>query len=223
MIRNVSNVKQTMFVPVQGTNSWTDIPLKRLAGAPLWWQKTSALTHFLADYNLQQLHPETPFVWDTALSGVFWRPGRKEWQAAGANLQIYFDFAKTPIDDRNLIAHSHGGQVVFYALATGLEIRNLITFGTPVRDDMVIPIEIGRKRILGTWIHVVDKTFDRIQAEGEWFDGGWQYRSEFKMADLNDKITNVEHSKLLNDPSCFHWWVDRAWTELLKGGTRQQS
>lgn len=205
----------TNYVPIQGTNSWTDIPLKRLTRAErLWWQSGSAFTNYLLESDLKILHPEMPFIWDTDISGVFWTRGNRDWQAAGAALRSYFELAQTPMEDRNIVAHSHGLQVVLYACGQGLQIRNLISVGGPVRVDMEEVAKVARLRI-GYWLAISDPD-DQIQREGEWFDGAFGYVSKNKYADVNDQIKGIAHSNVLYDPSFFHYWRDNNWPDFLK-------
>jgi hypothetical protein len=206
----------TYYVPIQGTNSWTDIPLKRLVMLePLWWQVGSRFTRFLRTQNLRVLLPDLlPFIWDTDLSGVFWRPHHRDWQAAGANLLRYFELPEIRYKDRNVIAHSHGLQVVMYACAQGLLIRNLITIAGPVREDMRNVSEIARTRI-GYWLAISDPD-DPVQRKGEWFDGGSKYVSMNPYADVNDSVVGIAHSRVLYDEQYFHYWTVNNWPSFLR-------
>jgi hypothetical protein len=205
----------TAYTPVQGTNSWTDIPMGRIVGKKLWWQDGSEFTQYLlSKHNLMVLNPYLPFIWDTDISGVFWKKGHRDWQAAGANLHRYFEFQKVRWQDRNVILHSHGLQVGLYACAQGLELRNVISIGGPVRKDMMKVAEVARKRI-GYWLAISDPK-DKTQLSGGLFDGALGYVSKHPLADANDSIPGIAHSHVLYNPAFFHHWADHNWPDFLK-------
>jgi hypothetical protein len=205
----------TFYSCVQGTHSWSDIPFKRLLGKRLWWQPGSPFTNYLAQYDLYLWQPEFPFVWDTELSGaLLWRQSHRNWQAAAAHLVDRL--SPVPFEDRNIVAHSHAIQIVMYACAYGLEIRNLITVGGPVRSDMRDASEIARRRIQ-FWLAVSDPD-DKTQRQGEWFDGDedWKHPTGHPLADVNDRIRAIGHSGVLYDAALIPIWTQQHWHEVLK-------
>jgi hypothetical protein len=205
----------TSYVPVQGTNSWRDIPIRAAQfTTKLWWQEGSDFTQYLlSKHNLMVLNPHLPFIWDTDISGVFWKKGHRDWMAAGANFLRHFEFQDVPMEARNAIPHSHGLQVVLHACAQGLKLRNVVSVCGPVRKDMMKVAEAARPNI-GHWLAISDPK-DRTQQKGEWFDGSLVYQHKHPLADVNDVIPGIGHSNVLYDPSYFHFWAENHWPEFL--------
>lgn len=77
-------------------------------------------------------------LWSTALAGR-WHCGANQWAwSYGGDVLRDYLTREVKYANRNIIAHSHGGQIVPYALAgAGLQIRRLVTVGTPIRPDML--------------------------------------------------------------------------------------
>ena len=67
---------------------------------------------------------------------------------------------ENPSEPINVIAHSHGGNVAFEATRSGAQIDNLITLGTPGRDDH----QPNRSNI-GNWYNVYSEA-DAVQSRG---------------------------------------------------------
>src|SRR5262249_43965748 len=92
------------------------------------------------------------------------------WSAAGRSLKWYLE-AKARDQVVDVIAHSHGGAVLVYALLYGaVGIRNVITVSTPIRNDMIEHRAAATKRIRGRRLHFYCNE-DRVQAEGVLGDG----------------------------------------------------
>jgi hypothetical protein len=210
----------TPVLLVQGTHAWgrTD--------ALQWWECKSAFCRFLASEGCTILGEARPFVWDTDLDGVgiFGRARRHlNWKAASHALHAYLrnplaDADYVPIKDRNIIAHSHGMQVVAYACREGLQINRLLTLGSPVRKDMMAVYKAARPNI-ACWRHVHSDKSDRIQWFGTLFDGQLGIVRQQPLADVNVGIPNVAHSRLLNDPTVFPLWRDTGLLDFLREDT----
>lgn len=198
----------TRILPVQGTWGWGR------DGGQQWWQAGSPLMTFLEQHGCTVLGGDRPYLWDTDLDGVHWwhRRGKKHtnWEAAGTALYAYLvnplvTTEYVPVADRNLVAHSHGAQVVAYACQAGLKINKLMTLGSPVRSDMRDVYRAARPNI-GAWLHVHSDGGDKMQWLGELFDGHLGVVREQPYADANVFVPGVDHSRLLNDPSVFACW-----------------
>lgn len=212
-------------IPIAGTHGDDGRP------TGLWWQSGSPFMRMLARQGICHLNEERPFTWSTDLNGHrFWRRwfGRKDshrdWIAGGYALSYYCWPARADTDDyielsdRNVIAHSHGGQVVFYACAfAGLRINRLITVGTPIRADMKAIIEKARPNI-GQWLHVRDER-DATAIWGGIGDGQLRRSTRTGHEDWCDIVPGIGHSGVLHDESLFfRTWVMRGWVEFLKTG-----
>jgi hypothetical protein len=172
-----------------------------------WWYHESRFVQFLGQQGLRLADPE-PFVWTTRIDGVKWWPWQwfrrddhTDWKAAGLNLKRYL--STIPFEDRNLIAHSHGGQVALYAAFYGAIIRRLVTVSTPVREDIERHIVEGARRHIVLWRHIYAPDGDRTQLFGSLFDGRAGARRWFKDANCNQPIPGAGHSKVLNEPEWF--------------------
>lgn len=189
-----------------------------------WWSDGSDFWQHVASLGLEPVRIEgKPFEWSTELgtSLCFWRQwgigsgSVKTWQYAGKALGYYL--SDLPPSERAVIAHSHGGQLAFYAAADGWLIDRLMTVGTPVRADMEAVVAQARPNIRQWW-HVCDMEDDRIARWGAFGDGRWfRVTRTFPQAGINFRAANIGHSGLLEDPSVFHYWKDLGLAEFLKG------
>lgn len=212
----------TWFTAVMGTDSWEDIPLRMASVNRLWWKPGSPFMRTAAEWGMYQLvHPTFgPFTWDTELGGVFWKKrDERGWQSAGDKLRQNIELQNIPYDWRNFIAHSWGGAVLLFAIAQGLEVRNVVFVGVPVAVKLMPVAAIARKRI-HYWHSIVDRD-DRIQAFGSLFAGPVREESgrlvrSYPGTDTTDTLTDVDHSKVLYDPAYYPYWTQNNWHLLLK-------
>lgn len=198
----------THVTAVAGTWAWRSA----------WWQDGSDFWRYMATHDI---HPARiggrPFRWSTDLgnSWKFWESRRSQWEAGGDALAYYLD--ALPESERVVIAHSHGGQCAAYCAAhAGLKIRTLITVATPVRADMEAVWRKARPNI-GTWWHVCDADTDRIAWWGAFGDGRVGNTRQFREADRNIPLKDIDHSRPLNNPDRFYLWEDTGAIALIKG------
>ncbi len=205
--------KPTTYIPIGGTDSWDEDEQTFQ-----WWERGSPFTEHMSTQNLI-LHARTPFQWATSLDGIPTRRHDHIWKGAAKHLICHLE--RVPLEERNLIAHSHAGQVVFYATSYGLQINNLITVGTPVRSSMEKAILAGRLNI-GYWHHIYDSHTDMTALLGSLFDGKFRVRHSFDLADSQDDIKGIGHSKVLNEQQDIRlWdWDQRGWSSILAMGKR---
>lgn len=202
---------KTYYTTVAGTHSWDEDP-----NHYEWWEKGSALTEYLRGFNLE-LHPFSPFEWSTDLDGVLFRKNLRVWKAAARHFICHCD--RMSHIDRNVIAHSHGGNVVLIAAALGLRIRHLITVGTPVRSDMDSYVMAAAGNI-DYWFHISDSKTDIVAILGTLFDGRIRVKHTFDLADDGDDIKGIGHSKILNEQPQMEFWGTRGWAHVLRFGKR---
>lgn len=217
----------TFYVPVQGTWGWDEDPDKTV-----WWEDGSPFTTHLRSLGLIRLPSRRPYLWSTELEGhQVWQrllhtPARKHtiWKAAGLSLCYFLDGdnGTVPHYNRNLIGHSHALQVILYACGLyGLRIRNLVSVGSPIREDMAKMAEEARKNI-DNWAHIYDPSGDDVGEGGEFNDGRfrwpWQKRLE-PLADLKIPVVGAGHSGTLNDPKFFNVWTEHQDRLRLNGRT----
>lgn len=203
---------------VAGTAAWSD------DARCDWYCPGHPFGRFLADEGAPpQYDDETrPFVWSTDLAGVPLFTSKKDWSAGGAALAYFIRAQQLPADETALIVHSHGLQVAAMAAAEhNVKMRTLLSFGSPIREDMRVEYQALRSHAL-YWLHVHSDGSDRWQWLGELFDGDW--RRWFTggralrvapLADRNDFVPHVGHSELLRDPAQFHHWIERGWIDAL--------
>lgn len=198
-------------VLVQGTRGWSE----------RWWQDRSPFVRFLAQHGIAPARVmRRPFRWTTAVDGWrFWErwfgsaDDHRDWEACGDALTYFL--AGLRYADRNVIAHSHGGQGAFYTAARGPRIRVLITVGTPARADMQAIIAAARPNI-GTWWHICDRAFDLWGHAGELGDGAVSLDRTFVAADRNITLPRIGHTGVLTNERLFHHWIDEGAIALLK-------
>jgi hypothetical protein len=110
------------------------------SGSYTWWLPPSVFTANLKNAGLELLSETDYFDWSTALDGL--GANHDDWQTAGKAL--YWWWVANGRAPLSLVAHSHGAQVVAYALQYGSRISraypmvlsHLVTAGSPVRADM---------------------------------------------------------------------------------------
>lgn len=209
-----------VILPIAGTWGWKgDLADHRSE----WWHPKSPFMAFLGHHDVAHICPEDPFIWSTRVAGtLFWSKNHTDWMAGGAALSYYlgpthYGPPETTYEQRNIIAHSHAGQVVAYACAfRGLRVNKLITVGTPVREDMLAIYRAARPNI-GNWLHIASPGWsDRMQWLGEMFDGSLGVKRSQPFADMNHLAKGIGHSKVLRDPSYFTCWITHGWLDWLK-------
>jgi pimeloyl-ACP methyl ester carboxylesterase len=117
-----------------------------------WWRLGSVWNANLRNAGLALLDPTEAFEWSTALAisdGT-----DPTWRTAGLALKWYCEAKGPGFKALSLIAHSHGGQVVAHALASGLHVHRVITVATPVRQDMQDVWALARPHIEDAWTHL---------------------------------------------------------------------
>jgi hypothetical protein len=182
-----------------------------------WWEPGSAFLTMLESAGCDGCYFD-PFVWSGQVAGASrlwpwnWFRTQEEaaWRAAARSFRYLLapKHAPSAYRSRNVIAHSHGGQAIFYAASEGLLIRRLITVGTPVRDDLYGVIAAARPNI-GFWLHLYHPG-DRMQFGGGIGDGHFGIRRTFPQADDNQAMPGG-HSGVLNDPALIPLWKARGW------------
>jgi hypothetical protein len=199
------------YFPIPGTDAWDEDENKFQ-----WYERGSSFTRHLASQKLV-LHARNPFLWSTSLDGIPTRRNHLIWKGAANHLICHLE--RVPLGERNLIAHSHGGNVVFHAMAYGLRIRNLITVGTPVRSDMEKVILQGLGNV-DYWHHIYDSSTDMTSILGALFDGKIRIRHSFDLANSQDNVKGIGHSKILNDEKHIALWDhdQKGWASILAYG-----
>jgi hypothetical protein len=201
------------YVPIAGTHGWRDE----------WcMNNASAFAVMLAQAGFSKIVTQNsgrPFRWSTDLNGPlislkFWDRRNSDWEA-GADALFYFLDAVS-YRDRNLIAHSHGGQVALIAASWGLEIRSLTTVGTPVRNDVAAGGAEALAKI-GFWQHIHDSRFDFIALGGQFGDLKLDADRAFDLPGvLNRGIAHVSHSKVLRDERFIPFWAEKGWLKAIR-------
>lgn len=200
------------YIPVGGTWSWDED-----ANHFQWWERGSEFTRALATMNLI-LHARTPFEWCSNIDGTIFERKHTIWKAAAKHFACHIE--RVPLEERNIVAHSHGGQVVFLAAgAEGVRINNLITVGTPVRSDMekIVTAAVGN---FGYWHHICDSKKDLTAILGTLWDGRIRIKHTFDLADSTSDVKGIGHSRILNDPKYIQMWDTEGWASILAYGRK---
>ena len=174
-----------------------------------WWMASSRFAEAMRKRDLAPVFDD-PFVWSTDVNGVgiaAWFGGTSsynDWEAGAQALAYYL--RDVPYTSRNIIAHSHGGQIALMAARNGVMIRNLLTIATPVRKDMQDTYDKARPNI-GRWTHVHSDWSDWMQILGGVFDGSLGMRRKMPLADYNIQLPKVGHSSIIEQPEQHsdHW------------------
>lgn len=185
-----------VLVPVHGT--WTSD----------WTRPGSAWRTFMARQGAA--FPAEPFQWSGDVSGLprlfsWWTTEKySDWRAGAAALSWYL--RGFPYEARNVVAHSHGGQLALFAAAQHYTwIRRLVTVATPCRGDLEGVTHLARPNI-AHWTHVSSLDGDLMARLGQLFDGRIRRGRTQPLADLNVRHTKIGHSGMLQDPALFELW-----------------
>ncbi len=206
---------QAVYVPIQGTWSWTDLPRSattKAAGAePLWWQRGSAFDTYLRQRGIVQLDPENPFIWSSEVAGLFLQDRNlRAWKAGGWNLKQYL--SRVPLEQRNVLAHSHGTQVTAFAASYWREedttaeplFNTVITVGGPIHDGVPYHYLNGECR---RWLFIADAGFDKMQFLGGL--GAGDLHPEKSFLDTHVVVAlvpGIQHSRILYDAEYMAVW-----------------
>lgn len=201
--------RPTTYIPVHGTWGLDD-------GELAWWKPKSEFAKYATQFNMYQVSGH-PFIWTSDLTGVTYNllsrhQKNADWYAGGWALIYYC--GTLAIHNRNIIAHSHGLQVVLYACANGLMINNLISVCSPIRADLNEITQIARPRI-SRWKHIYDSS-DRIQWWGQFGDGRLFGSRESLYADENERVRGISHSDILHDKDRMQYWNRHGWFDYLR-------
>lgn len=213
-------IYDTIVIPIHGTFALKD------ENKSQWWYHGSQFEQYARAYGLYYLYPDRPFRWSSDVDGLGINSliGRKthnnDWDAGGFSLENYL--SGVPFEDRNLIAHSHGMQVVYNC---NLQIRRLITIGSPIRWDVLKKAfgdeDIGKikekyNERITKHLHIYEPGHDKWQFLGQIGDGRFGKGKMHPLAHINDPIKGINHSKILSDPNYFHYWKEREWFEFMR-------
>lgn len=205
--------KPVTYIPIPGTDAWDEDENNYQ-----WYERGSTFTRHLATQNLV-LHAVGYLPWSTSLDGFLGRHPHKHtiWKGAAKHMLCHLE--RVPFAERNIVAHSHGGQVVFYAMSYGLRIRNLITVGTPVRGDMEKTLLSGLGNV-DYWHHICDSKTDKTSILGALFDGKLRVKHTFDLCSSQDDIKGIGHSKILNEQQSIELWNydQKGWAPILAMG-----
>lgn len=204
-------MKPTWIIPIHGTWSLNQVHP--------WWKINSDFEQFAKRHNIffKQVNSE-PFIWNDRIDGIGWKSlfGIKDrhddWRTAGFALRYYLQRIK--LDDRNLILHSHAWPVYLYS---NMPVRNIITVGSPMRADLYgLALEAKRSKLYNYHLHIYDQVFDKIAFLGQIGDGKWFGSRDCKTADLNHKLKNIGHSRILTDLEHMIKWQSQGWFDILR-------
>lgn len=202
---------------------------KRRKQAPQWCDANHPLSCFLYARGFRWLvgRDGRRFDWSSRLIGwQFWRrwtrlfadePDRSDWENDGIHLHNTVDppFGEGPsIEGKNLhiIAHSHGGNVVFFACANGMKVNVLVLVCTPVRADMLDVIRRARPNI-GRIIMIYSDASDVMQILGEIGDG---YKGPRRKFDHDGPCPDAGHDHIVDE----YVFVDDGHSNILNDATR---
>jgi hypothetical protein len=192
------------YLAIAGTNGWRDN----------WTHDDSPFGTMMAAEGFESLLCDgRRFRWSTALDGLL--GDDREWEAAADAL--YYFLRLVPLEDRNLIAHSHGGQLPLILAASGFPLRSLTTVGTPPRAD--VPVTLAQAHI-GLHQHIYDMRRDWMGWLGQIGERELRFDRTYRDPKvLNLGVDRISHSKVLRDPEFIPLWPLRGWLANIRRGT----
>ena len=200
----------TKLVEVFGTKGWTKDPRRS------WWPNDSPFNAFMRRQGFELARPYRPFYWTGGLDGVPVFANGNDWEAGREN---FIDYCEAlPYEWRNVIGHSHGGQIILGAAAAGLQLRSVILIGTPVRKEVEEKIAPEAVKNIGRCLHLVDARFDKMGLLGAVLDRRISFRRTFDVDGIDSrKVKGIGHSGLLYEPKLFEKWLEHDWLDVLRG------
>ncbi len=202
------------YIPIAGTRA----PWRGRHDRPDWYHRGSPFDQLMAEHGLlrveQDRDPTTPDrgYWSGDVGGLLlqrawpWKDGHAPWKQ-GARELIQFIFRRWTefAGGVTLVAHSHGGQVVAYAVeALRYEQPmplHIITVDMPVRRDMA-PV-YADACACSRWTHLYSERGWRSRFR--WLGNRFGPR-ELKGATGNLEVTGG-HSGILSDPVHMQQWL----------------
>lgn len=170
-----------------------------------WWQSQSEYTALMRGFGCQRhgwrRHGCDLPPWSTALAGTFFsgRDFRSWWRGA---LGLAEDLETLPVRDRNLICHSHAGNLGVM-VASDLQrsaggLNSLVTICTPRRRDKTM--QALYEAVECPWLHIYCKHVwsNRMQWMGA-RGASWMMPAPAQ----NAKVKGIGHSELLRQPRRF--------------------
>ena len=205
-----------LYIPIAGTwsRSRRDPSNDELA----WYDSNSAFDKLLANqgYTRVDQNPgKDPGYWSGDVGGLlvqklrFWKEPHTPWREGAADLRRFLYRRRVELAAGvTLIAHSHGGQVVAYALrARPLGVNGsvvpitVVTVDTPIRRDMARVYELACQNSV-RWLHLYSER--GWSSKFRWLGNRFGSRV-LDGADLNIKIAGG-HSGCLSDQEHMKQW-----------------
>lgn len=220
MERSTQSKPVRLYIPIAGT--WR---------TGNWYEEKSSFDHMLKNIGYTRVdqrpgHPD-PGYWSGALGGLMFQAivgkSKDGWQSGGLDLARFIRQRRQQFKEAEsvtIIAHSHGGQVVAFALQNLLAAPGpnhlfnfrLVTVDMPVRTGFFVRITGGSMRsvytaalvaVAGRWTH--------LYSERQW--AFWKTRARWAGArgltrKLKGAARNIEipgHSAVLHEPDSGEW------------------
>ena len=218
------------FVPIAGT--WAR---SRHDHAHAWYRTGSPFDRRMIRHGYQRveqdLDPTTPDrgFWSGEVNGLlvqrlaWWRDHHPAWRTGGETLRQFLRGRMHELGGVTLVAHSHGGQVLAYALTSMSEPTraalgpiHVVTVDMPVRRDMAAIYEAAREAC-DAWTHLHSER--GWTSKFRWLGNRFGDRA-LDVADHNIEITGG-HSGILSDPAHLRQW-DVILPGLQDGPARQR-
>ena len=206
------------FVPIAGT--WAR---SRHDHAHAWYRTGSPFDRRMIRHGYQRveqdLDPTTPDrgFWSGAVNGLlvqrlaWWRDHHPAWRTGGETLRQFLRVRLHELGAAGgvtIVAHSHGGQVLAYALAALAEHTraalgpiHVVTVDMPVRRDMGA-IYAPARAACASWTHCYSER--GWQSRFRWLGNRFGDRA-LAVADQNLEVTGG-HSGCLSDPRHMDQW-----------------
>lgn len=194
------------FIPIAGTGGYKDT----------WVREDSEFGRMMLAAGCQSIRTgDRSFRWSGALDGI--EGDNAEWESFADSL--FWFMRELPLEDRNVVAHSHAGQIVLILAARGFQFRSVTTVGTPCRDD--IPLKLAEDNILFHQ-HIYDLKLDLMGWLGQFGEGFKDLRKARSFGDprvLNIPVAGISHSKVLRDREHVGKWITLGWLQnMVRGG-----
>ena len=203
-----------LYIPIAGT--WAR---SRHDHDAAWYRRGSPFDGVLTAHGYERVEqdrdPERPDdgYWSGAVNGLliqraaWWRDRHPAWRTGAETLRGFLRARRAELQAAGgvtLVAHSHGGQVLAYALA-GMQAPvcplRVVTVDMPVRRDMA-EVYLAASVRCGHWLHLYSER--GWQSRFRWLGNRFGSRT-LEVAHVNRKVTGG-HSGVLSHPAHIGQW-----------------
>ena len=206
---------QRPYIPIAGT--WAR---SRHDHENAWYRRGSPFDHVMAGHGYERVeqdrdpHRPDDGYWSGAVNGLliqwfaWWRDRHPAWRTGAETLRAFLRGRRRELDEAGgvtIVAHSHGGQVIAYALAemhASTSVRSTSSRSTCRSDGTWTASTAGPRARCHHWVHLYSER--GWKSRFRWLGNRFGPRT-LDVARRNRKVTGG-HSGILDDAGHIGQW-----------------